>query len=38
MPKTIDNNQIGNIVLFLYAMPNSLMLPSLLYKNAGFIY
>ena len=36
MPKIIDNNQIGKIVLFLYPIPNSRILPSALYKNAGF--
>ena len=34
----MDNSQIGNIVLFLYPIPNSLILPSLLNKKAGFIY
>ena len=37
MPKTIDNNHTGNIVLFLYPTPNSLKEPSILYKNDGFI-
>ena len=36
MPKTTDNNQIGRIVLFLKPIPNSLMLPSVLYKKDGF--
>ena len=37
MPRIIDNSQIGKIVLFLYPTPNSLKLPSGLYKNTGFI-
>lgn len=37
IPKRIENNQIGIIVLFLYPMPNSLTLLSDLYRNAGFI-
>ena len=35
IPKIIENNHNGNIVLFLYPTPNSLIEPSLLYKNAG---
>jgi hypothetical protein len=37
MPKTIDNNHTGNIVLFLYPTPNSLIEPSILYKKDGLI-
>ena len=37
MPKTIDNNHNGNIVLFLYPTPNSLIEQSILYKKDGFI-
>lgn len=33
----IENNHNGNIVLFLYPIPNSLIEPSLLYKKLGFI-
>jgi len=36
MPKTIDINQIGKMVLFRYPIPNSRRLPSILYKNPGF--
>jgi hypothetical protein len=38
MPKIIASNQTGIIVLFLYPTPNSLKLPSLLYKKAGLMY
>jgi len=37
IPKRIENNHIGMIVLFLYPIPNSLTLLSELYKNAGFV-
>jgi len=33
----MENNQIGNIVLFLYPIPNTRRLPSDLNKNAGFV-
>lgn len=33
----IESSHNGNIVLFLYPIPNSLMEPSLLYKKLGFI-
>jgi len=33
----MENNQIGNIVLFLYPIPNTRKLPSDLNKKAGFI-
>ena len=35
MPKIIENNHNGHIVLFLYPTPKSLSEPSRLYKNAG---
>ena len=35
MPKIKDNNQIGIIVLFLYPIPNSRILPLVLYKHKG---
>ena len=31
----MENNQTGIIVRFLYPTPNTLMLPSLLYKKSG---
>ena len=31
----IENSHKGHIVLFLYPTPKSLIVPSLLYKNAG---
>jgi hypothetical protein len=34
----MENNQIGNIVLFLYPIPKRRRLPSDLNKNAGFKY
>jgi len=36
MPKMIDRSHIGKMVLFLYPIPNSRILPSILYKNPGF--
>lgn len=36
IPKMMDNNHIGKMVLFFVPIPNCLTLPSLLYKNAGF--
>ena len=33
----MDSNQIGKIVLFLYPIPNSLILPSLLYRKDGLV-
>jgi hypothetical protein len=35
MPKIMDSNQIGKMVLFLNPTPNCRMLPSVLYKNFG---
>ena len=33
----MENNQIGNIVLFLYPIPKTRKLPSDLNKNEGFV-
>ena len=33
----MENNQIGNIVLFLYPIPKTRKLPSDLNKNTGFV-
>jgi hypothetical protein len=35
MPKIMDNNQMGKMVLFLNPTPNCRILPSVLYKNFG---
>jgi hypothetical protein len=35
MPKIMDNNQMGKMVLFLNPTPNWRILPSVLYKNLG---
>ena len=37
MPKTREHNQIGKIVLFLYPIPNSRMLPSDLNRKSGLV-